>query len=158
MDHSEWDCLLKKNCQLTVRVGLFSLREKAPTKNRFSWTTQLVKLSTCDLQLRTQEIFLHVSNLDPKNVSSSLNLSVLQLQFIPETKDIPLTAQVETGLNNFNLSLTLICSKHQASAALTNDVLKVDSSTNSGKNLPGKTHFKMTVGRDFLGKTHPSAM
>ena len=32
VDHSEWDCQLKKK-QLTVRVGLFSLREKAPTKN-----------------------------------------------------------------------------------------------------------------------------
>ena len=32
VDHSEWDCQLKKKL-LTVRVGLFSLREKAPTKN-----------------------------------------------------------------------------------------------------------------------------
>ena len=31
VDHSEWDCQLKKKL-LTVRVGLFSLREKAPTK------------------------------------------------------------------------------------------------------------------------------
>ena len=35
MDHSEWDCKLKKKKKLpTVKVGLFSLREKAPTKNR----------------------------------------------------------------------------------------------------------------------------
>ena len=33
VDHSEWDCQLKKKKLLTVRVGLFSLREKAPTKN-----------------------------------------------------------------------------------------------------------------------------
>ena len=35
VDHSEWDCQLKKTKKklLTVRVGLFSLREKAPTKN-----------------------------------------------------------------------------------------------------------------------------
>ena len=34
VDHSEWDCQLKKKQKklLTVRVGLFSLREKAPTK------------------------------------------------------------------------------------------------------------------------------
>ena len=35
VDHSEWDCQLKQKQKklLTVRVGLFSLREKAPTKN-----------------------------------------------------------------------------------------------------------------------------
>ena len=37
VDHSEWDCQLKKTKTkklLTVRVGLFSLREKAPTKKQ----------------------------------------------------------------------------------------------------------------------------
>ena len=43
MDHSEWDCRLKK--LPAAIVGLFSLREKAPTKN-VRWISKSLALQT----------------------------------------------------------------------------------------------------------------
>ena len=87
-----------------------------------------------------------IHNGDPREVFSAENIEeVHQLSRSDSqcsTLDIPLTAHPEIGLNNLQLCLTALCSKHRASDALMNDVLKVFRSTNPGRNLPGMNHFK----------------
>ena len=70
MDHSEWDCRLKKKLP-TVIVGLFSLREKAPTKKReYYHLQQRVGLTVKEFQ----EMIANVENISmgPPNSESSM--------------------------------------------------------------------------------------
>ena len=94
----------------------------------------------------TDDAFFHMDTGELHNLSGSSSESSVVTQH--------LIADAEIGLNNLKVCLTAIGSKHRASDALMNDVLKVFRLLKPDTDLPGIKKFKKESRKTFLENTY----